>query len=77
LDELEADDRITLRYRAQCNGSMRDIAGVLNAERNVMGMMPHPERAADELMGNTDGLTILESLVEAAVKFPALATVPS
>lgn len=65
LDELEAEDRIALRYRENCNGSMRDIAGILNAERNVMGMMPHPERAADPLLGNTDGLIILKSLVTA------------
>ncbi len=66
LDQLEADDRIVLRYRAHCNGSMRDIAGILSAGRNVMGMMPHPERAADPLLGNTDGITILNSLVTAA-----------
>ncbi|HZQ55818.1 MAG TPA: phosphoribosylformylglycinamidine synthase subunit PurQ [Bryobacteraceae bacterium] len=62
LDELEAEDRVALRYVENCNGSMRSIAGVLNAGRNVMGMMPHPERAADPLMGNTDGLAILRSL---------------
>ena len=77
LDELEAEDRIVLRYLAHCNGSMRNIAGVLNAGRNVMGMMPHPERAADELMGSTDGLSILGSLAAAAVKAPALATAVS
>ncbi len=65
LDELETEDRIVLRYRDNCNGSMRDIAGILNAKRNVMGLMPHPERAADPLMGNTDGLSILNSLVTA------------
>lgn len=67
LDQLAADDRVVLRYRVNCNGSMRDIAGILNAGRNVMGMMPHPERAADPLVGNTDGLTILGSLVNAGV----------
>lgn len=67
LDELRAEDRIALRYRENCNGSMQDIAGILNRERNVMGMMPHPERAADPLVGNTDGLTILTSLVNAGV----------
>lgn len=65
LDELEAEDRVVLRYRDNCNGSMRDIAGLLNPQRNVMGLMPHPERAADPLVGNTDGLTILNSLVTA------------
>jgi phosphoribosylformylglycinamidine synthase subunit PurQ / glutaminase len=67
LDQLEAEDRVVLRYLEDCNGSMRNIAGILNANRNVMGMMPHPERAADPLLGNTDGLTILSSLVSAEV----------
>lgn len=62
LDELEAQDRVVLRYADECNGSMRGIAGILNAGRNVMGMMPHPERAADPLLGGTDGLVILQSL---------------
>ncbi len=67
LDQLEAEDRVVLRYLEDCNGSMRNIAGILNANRNVMGMMPHPERAADPLLGATDGLTILNSLVAAEV----------
>jgi phosphoribosylformylglycinamidine synthase len=67
LDELEAEDRVVLRYVENCNGSMRSIAGILSAGRNVMGMMPHPERAADPFMGNTDGLTILSSLTTASV----------
>ncbi len=54
---------MVLRYKEPCNGSMRDIAGILSAGRNVMGMMPHPERAADPLAGGTDGLIILNSLV--------------
>jgi phosphoribosylformylglycinamidine synthase subunit PurQ / glutaminase len=66
LDELEAEDRVMLRYLEDCNGSMRGIVGIVNSERNIMGMMPHPERAADPLMGNTDGLTILNSLMLAA-----------
>jgi phosphoribosylformylglycinamidine synthase len=66
LDELEAEDRIAFRYLDNPNGSLRDIAGVLNRERNVMGMMPHPERAADPLMGSTDGLTVLTSIVRSA-----------
>jgi phosphoribosylformylglycinamidine synthase subunit PurQ / glutaminase len=67
LDQLEAEDRVVLRYQEDCNGSMRNIAGILNDNRNVMGMMPHPERAADPLLGNTDGLIILNSLVAAEV----------
>jgi len=65
LDQLEREDRVALRYLDNPNGSQRNIAGVLNEQRNVMGMMPHPERAADPLLGNTDGLTILHSLISA------------
>src|SRR5436190_7219834 len=65
LDELEAEDRVVFRYLDNPNGSVRDIAGVLNRERNVMGMMPHPERASDALMGSTDGLMIFRSMVSA------------
>lgn len=75
LDELQSEDRVVLRYTENCNGSMRDIAGILNERRNVMGMMPHPERAADFLMGSTDGLTILRSLV-AAVSERAVPALP-
>jgi phosphoribosylformylglycinamidine synthase I len=66
LDELEAEDRVLFRYLDNPNGSLRDIAGILNRERNVMGMMPHPERAADPLMGSTDGLTVLASVVRSS-----------
>jgi len=68
LDELEAEDRIAFRYVDNPNGSMRDIAGILNRERNVMGMMPHPDRASDPLMGSTDGLRIFQSMLRAAVR---------
>lgn len=70
LDMLEAEDRVVFRYVDNPNGALRDIAGILSAERNVMGMMPHPERACDPLMGSTDGLGILESMLSAV---PALA----
>lgn len=73
LDELEAEDRVVLRYRENPNGSMRDIAGIVNRARNVMGMMPHPERASDALLGGTDGLAILSSLVAATTKVPVAA----
>jgi phosphoribosylformylglycinamidine synthase len=66
LDQLQAEDRIALKYVDNPNGSLRNIAGVLNERRNVMGLMPHPERVADPLMGSTDGLAILASLVHAA-----------
>jgi phosphoribosylformylglycinamidine synthase len=65
LDELEAEDRIAFRYLDNPNGSLRDIAGVLNRERNVMGMMPHPERATEPLMGSCDGLAVFDSLLQA------------
>lgn len=71
LDELEAEDRVVFRYVQNPNGSMRNIAGILNKERNVMGMMPHPERAADDLLGNIDGQVILRSLVSAGAALPA------
>jgi phosphoribosylformylglycinamidine synthase len=63
LDMLEAEKRVVLRYVDNPNGSLRDIAGICNEGRNVMGMMPHPERASDALLGSTDGRLILESLV--------------
>jgi phosphoribosylformylglycinamidine synthase len=65
LDELEAEDRVAFRYVDNPNGSARDIAGILNRERNVLGLMPHPERAADPLMGSVDGLTIFRSMTAA------------
>jgi phosphoribosylformylglycinamidine synthase len=68
LDELEAEDRVAFRYLDNPNGSMRDIAGVLNQGRNVMGLMPHPERASEDLMGSSDGLTIFTSMIRAAVR---------
>jgi phosphoribosylformylglycinamidine synthase subunit PurQ / glutaminase len=66
LDELAAEDRIAFRYLDNPNGSMRDIAGILNARRNVLGLMPHPERATEPLMGSNDGLVIFRSMVTAA-----------
>jgi phosphoribosylformylglycinamidine synthase len=68
LDELEAEDRVAFRYEGNPNGSLRDIAGILNRERNVMGMMPHPERATEPLMGSSDGLTVFQSMLGAAVR---------
>jgi len=65
LDELEAEDRVAFRYVDNPNGSLRDIAGILSRERNVLGMMPHPERASDPLMGSSDGLVVLRSMVTA------------
>jgi len=64
LAALRRDDRVVLRYVDNPNGSLDDIAGVCSEKRNVMGMMPHPERAADALLGCTDGKVILESMIQ-------------
>jgi phosphoribosylformylglycinamidine synthase len=81
LDELEREGRVLFRYvdadgtragadgdPANPNGSLRAIAGVLNARGNVAGLMPHPERASDRLLGSDGGLPILRSLVDAAAR---------
>jgi phosphoribosylformylglycinamidine synthase I len=62
---LEDQDRIAFRYLDNPNGSTGRIAGVLGAGRNVLGMMPHPERAADPRLGGTDGKILLQTLIEA------------
>ncbi len=72
LEELKANDQILFKYcdeqgnitpETNPNGSLESIAGICNKERNVFGMMPHPERAADTILGNTDGKMILESIL--------------
>ena len=65
LDELEADGQVLLRYAEgqNPNGSARDIAGVTNRQKNVAGLMPHPEHAVDPLTGSADGGKLFESLV--------------
>ncbi len=79
LDELEANDQVIYKYcdeagnittQSNHNGALRNIAGIANKERNVFGMMPHPERACSEALGNTDGRIILQSLILA--QSPAL-----
>jgi phosphoribosylformylglycinamidine synthase subunit PurQ / glutaminase len=64
--ELEAQEQIVLRYAEPVNGSLGDVAGVINEHGNVMGLMPHPEHAVDPLLGSADGALILASLVDAA-----------
>ena len=67
LAELEESGQIVLRYDGENpNGSIDDIAGVVNADGNVLGLMPHPEHAVDPLLGSTDGALILGALVEAS-----------
>jgi phosphoribosylformylglycinamidine synthase len=63
LSELRADERIVLRYVHNPNGSVDDIAGIANASGNVVGLMPHPERAADPLAGSVDGRVLLATLL--------------
>jgi phosphoribosylformylglycinamidine synthase len=76
LAELQADDRIILRYLDNPNGSVDDIAGICSEERNVCGLMPHPERACDIMLGSADGRPLLESLLAAGSGF-ATAEVPT
>jgi len=73
LDRLEGEGRVVFRYAPSAleaeeaynpNGSMRDIAGILNGAGNVLGMMPHPERAVDALLGSADGLPLFESILQ-------------
>jgi phosphoribosylformylglycinamidine synthase len=67
VKELERNDQIVLRYvGGSPNGSVDDVAGVVNERGNVMGLMPHPEHAVDPLLGSDDGATILASLLDAA-----------
>lgn len=66
LNELRDGDRVVLRYVDNPNGSIDDIAAVANAGGNVVGLMPHPERASDELLGSVDGVGLLRSLLSAA-----------
>ena len=71
LAELRSEDRVVLRYLENPNGSTDAIAGVCSAGRNVVGLMPHPERAADPLLGSEDGRVLLRSLLQSA-GMPAL-----
>jgi len=66
LDRLEGNGQVVFRYGRNPNGSARDIAGIVNERGNVMGMMPHPERAVDDFHGGTDGLPVFESLLGSA-----------
>jgi phosphoribosylformylglycinamidine synthase len=73
LAALKAEDRITFRYAApegtvtaaaNPNGSLENIAGVLNEGRNVLGMMPHPDRSSEALLGSADGLLLFQAMAE-------------
>ena len=65
LDRLEGEGRVAFRYTGEVNGSARSIAGILNAQGNVLGMMPHPERVVEAAHGGTDGRRLFEGLLEA------------
>jgi phosphoribosylformylglycinamidine synthase len=64
LDRLEGEGRVAFRYADACNGSARDIAGIVSENGNVLGMMPHPERAAEPAHGRTDGRRLFEGLLD-------------
>ena len=68
LDRIEGEGRVAFRYAEQVNGSRRDIAGVLNEAGNVLGMMPHPERAIEPELGGSDGRALFESAVRGLVE---------
>jgi phosphoribosylformylglycinamidine synthase len=77
LDDLEANNQVIYKYcdedgnitpESNHNGAIRNIAGICNKDRNIFGMMPHPERACSETLGNTDGRIILKSLLFAGAK---------
>ncbi len=68
LDRLEGEGRVAFRYAERVNGSRRDIAGVLNEAGNVLGMMPHPERAIEPELGGSDGRAMFESAVRGLVE---------
>lgn len=67
LTELIGNNQILFRYTENPNGSVDNIAGIQNVRRNVFGMMPHPERASDEILGNTDGERFFKSVVESII----------
>jgi phosphoribosylformylglycinamidine synthase subunit PurQ / glutaminase len=66
LELLQAEDRVVVRYVDNPNGSLDDIAGICNEGRNVVGLMPHPERASDAVLGSADGVVLLQSVLAAA-----------
>jgi phosphoribosylformylglycinamidine synthase subunit PurQ / glutaminase len=65
LNRLKANNQIVFTYQQNPNGSLEDIAGIINEKGNVLGMMPHPERAVDALLGSADGLKLFQSIVKA------------
>jgi phosphoribosylformylglycinamidine synthase subunit PurQ / glutaminase len=68
LDDLERTDGVVFRYLGNPNGSLRDVAGVRNQAGNVVGLMPHPERASEPLLGSADGMLLFRSLIASAAR---------
>lgn len=66
LASLEENGQVLFRYETSLNGSLNNIAGICNSQGNVLGMMPHPERAADPVLGSTDGMGLFRGLLAAA-----------
>lgn len=64
IKKLEGNGQVVFRYAKNPNGSVNDIAGIINEKGNVLGMMPHPERVAEEIHGSTDGVGVFESLIK-------------
>jgi phosphoribosylformylglycinamidine synthase len=67
LKRIEGNGQVVFRYETNPNGSLHDIAGIVNEQRNVLGMMPHPDRSSEAILGSTDGKLIFESMVNALV----------
>jgi phosphoribosylformylglycinamidine synthase len=66
LDRLEGEGRVAFRYRDNPNGSLRDIAGIVSEDGNVLGLMPHPDRAFEAALGSADGALLFQSVLGAA-----------
>jgi phosphoribosylformylglycinamidine synthase subunit PurQ / glutaminase len=64
LKRLQGNGQIVFRYVDNPNGSLDDVAGIVNADRNVLGMMPHPERACEALLGSADGVHVFSSMLD-------------
>jgi phosphoribosylformylglycinamidine synthase len=68
LERLQGEDRVVMRYVDNPNGSLDDIAGICDESGNVVGLMPHPERASEAILGSDDGVVLLRSLLDAATR---------
>jgi phosphoribosylformylglycinamidine synthase len=67
VKKLQDDDQVAFTYNNNPNGSINNIAGIVNREGNVLGLMPHPEKACEKLIGSDDGLGIFNSIVKSFV----------